>query len=508
MSSASRSTSIDVEELSQNIREQIRRRSGLFSGQGSQSGVGGAGVPFPAELTESLRSLSAEAESLRSQVETGEPAPVSVTLRTRFGALIKRRLYRFLWWQSHQIRALVDIVSRQSRETSRAIDALFQTTRDAQRLVSDGETRLRQLESAQLRLQAAEIERNVKYGPAQLETDMASLRRELSEVSDALKLAEARLADQVRGDNALREQELGELRQRVSELAQQAQVETAQKEQMAARLSELGLSTHQTKATLSVQDRRLTLLIEEARKRLPEPLSEDQLRGMIAHHSDHRYDSLYVAFEDIFRGSREEIKARQSVYISFLKEHGIGSTAMLVLDLGCGRGEWLEVLSEHNLSGRGVDRNETMVECCKSAGFEAVQDDSIAYLSTLPDAALGAVTSFHMIEHLPFEVTLTLVDEALRVLKPGGVLILETPNPHNVLVGASTFHLDPTHLKPLPSPMLRFFVEARGFCDVHVRELHPYPATVRLPDDGKGLANRLNDYLYGPQDYAVIGRKP
>jgi O-antigen chain-terminating methyltransferase len=113
-----------------------------------------------------------------------------------------------------------------------------------------------------------------------------------------------------------------------------------------------------------------------------------------------------------------------------------------------------------------------------------------------------------MVEHMPFDTILTLVDEALRVLKPGGILILETPNPQNILVGSYTFHFDPTHLKPLPSPMLRFFVEARGFCHVQVRDLHPYPETVRVPDDGKGVAARLNDYLYGPQDYAVIGKKP
>jgi O-antigen chain-terminating methyltransferase len=113
-----------------------------------------------------------------------------------------------------------------------------------------------------------------------------------------------------------------------------------------------------------------------------------------------------------------------------------------------------------------------------------------------------------MVEHLPFEATLALVDECLRILRTGGILILETPNPKNILVGAHAFHFDPSHLKPLPSPMLRFFVEARGFCDVDVWELHPYPEAVRFPDDGKGIANRLNDYFYGPQDYAVIGRKP
>jgi O-antigen chain-terminating methyltransferase len=148
-----------------------------------------------------------------------------------------------------------------------------------------------------------------------------------------------------------------------------------------------------------------------------------------------------------------------------------------------------------------------MVERCKALGLPVAQGDSLLYLSSFPDASLGAVTAFHMVEHMPFDVVLTLVDESLRVLKPGGLLILETPNPANLQVGAFSFHLDPTHLKPLPSPMLRFFVEGRGFCDVHVKELHPYPEVVRFADDGRGVASRLNDYFYGPQDYAVIGRK-
>jgi SAM-dependent methyltransferase len=296
--------------------------------------------------------------------------------------------------------------------------------------------------------------------------------------------------------------------QATTALTQRLDAETAQKDQTAARVSELGLYTYQTRTSLSMQDRRLALFMEEARKRLPGPLAQDQLQGMVSHDTQHRYDSLYAAFEDVFRGSREDIKTRQSVYLPLLKAHAIGAPVMPVLDLGCGRGEWIELLGEHGLEVRGVDSNDVMVERCKSLGLPVLQDDALSYLGSLPDACIGAVTSFHMVEHMPFDVIMTLIDESLRVLKPGGILILETPNPANLLVGAYTFHFDPTHLKPLPGPLLRFAVEARGFCDVHVRELHPYPEAVRLADDGRGVASRLNDYLYGPQDYAVIARRP
>jgi O-antigen chain-terminating methyltransferase len=296
--------------------------------------------------------------------------------------------------------------------------------------------------------------------------------------------------------------------QKIDELAQRLEAEAAQRDQMAIRLSELGVSTQATRATLSIQDRRLALFIQEARKRLPQPFTDDQLQKIVTQHNSNRYDSLYAAFEDVFRGSRDEIKTKQSVYLPLLREHEIGSPKMPILDLGCGRGEWLELLKEGGLQASGIDCNETAIQYCKSAGFDVIYGDALSSLGTLRDTSIGAVTSFHMIEHLPFEVTLALIDEALRVLKTGGILILETPNPQNMLVGAHTFYLDPTHLRPLPSAMLRFFVEARGFCNVQVRELNPYPASMRLADDGRGLASRLNDYLYGPQDYSVIGQKP
>jgi SAM-dependent methyltransferase len=458
-----------------------------MSGNASRTNIE---APQPTQLADTLRSISDEIEALNSEIETGEPVPQPLTLSGRMGFWIKRRLYRLLWWQSYQSKTLAALVARRVREEMKVIDALSQSTQEihtlllqCERHIHDSENRLRQIQSAHL------------------QTACASLRQELSEVKNALNLAESRMADQIRSESATSIQKIGELAQRV-------ETEAAQKEQIAARLSELGLWTDRTKAALNIQNSRVALLIEAARTRLPNPSIDERLQDMVKNHTDHKFDSLYVTFEDVFRGSREEIKARQSVYLPLLKEHGIGSTAMPILDLGCGRGEWLELLREHGLQARGLEQNEIMIEQCKFRDLDVIQGDALSYLSTLPEACMGIVTSFHMVEHLPFEITLTLIDETLRVLKPGGILILETPNPQNVLVASNTFHLDPTHLKPLPSVMLRFFVEARGFCDVQVRELHPYPETVHFPDDGKGVANRLNDYFYGPQDYAVIGRKP
>jgi SAM-dependent methyltransferase len=216
---------------------------------------------------------------------------------------------------------------------------------------------------------------------------------------------------------------------------------------------------------------------------------------------------LYAEFEDIFRGPTEQIKQRLQVYIPLLREAQLGSPDAAVLDLGCGRGEWIQLLTGHGFSARGIDRNPVMVRRCVDIGLQVSEVDALTHLRSLPPASLGAITSFHMIEHLAFETVLAIVDEALRALRPGGLLILETPNPHNLMVGAETFWIDPTHLHPIPSQTLRFFVEARGFRQVEIWDLQPYPEAERLPH-APGLAEWVNQRFYGPRDYSVIGRRP
>jgi O-antigen chain-terminating methyltransferase len=274
-----------------------------------------------------------------------------------------------------------------------------------------------------------------------------------------------------------------------------------------ARVVDLERSTLQLKANLIRQERRITMLLEEARKRLPKPLDQEQLQ-IIADEAKDFLDALYVAFEDQFRGTRQDIKARLLVYLPIIKEAKLGTEEMPILDVGCGRGEWLELLQEEeDARAWGVDLNRVLVEGCRLRGLEVVQGDVIAYLHSLPDASLGAVTGFHIIEHLPFEVLIQLLDETVRVLKSGGLAIFETPNPENVLVGSHTFYLDPTHRNPLPSATVKFLAEARGLCRVEVLNLHPYPEALRVTEAGLEVAKQFNEYFYGPRDYAVVAWK-
>jgi O-antigen chain-terminating methyltransferase len=146
-----------------------------------------------------------------------------------------------------------------------------------------------------------------------------------------------------------------------------------------------------------------------------------------------------------------------------------------------------------------------MAEQCRERRLEVTESDGITHLRSLPDASIGAVTGFHIVEHLSFELLIQLLDETVRVLKPGGLAIFETPNPHNLLVGSANFYTDPTHRNPLPSPTLKFLAEARGLCRIEVINLHPFPEAFHVV--GSEVAERFNEYFYGAQDYAVMGWK-
>ncbi len=220
---------------------------------------------------------------------------------------------------------------------------------------------------------------------------------------------------------------------------------------------------------------------------------------------DHGLDALYLEFEDRARGSRLDIKERQSVYLPLLAETGAGTVDRPVLDLGAGRGEWLELLKENGFEASGVDLNAVMVGLCQELELDCVEGDALVCLKALPNESLGMLSGFHIIEHLPFEMFVALLDEAMRVLAQGGLILLETPNPANVLVGSHTFYMDPTHRNPMPSEMVRIIAEARGFAEVEIRTLHPASGQFQAQDTD--LAAQLDALFYGPQDYAVIGRK-
>jgi len=257
--------------------------------------------------------------------------------------------------------------------------------------------------------------------------------------------------------------------------------------------------------------RRFGLLFDDVRDRLPGAMDGGRLKHLAAEES-HRLDEMYASFEEHFRGAREDIANRARHYLPIVADAHAGSDDAPVLDLGCGRGEWLSLLRDNGMQACGVDLNQVFLADCRAQGLNVVDSDALNYLRELPDASIGAITSMHLVEHLPLETVINLIDESFRVLGPGGVIALETPNPENLLVGSHYFYLDPTHRNPLPPVLLQWLVQSRGFVDVQIDRLSEgrgEPEIYPVPDDVPGAEqiNKFVSLVCQPPDYAVVARK-
>jgi SAM-dependent methyltransferase len=237
----------------------------------------------------------------------------------------------------------------------------------------------------------------------------------------------------------------------------------------------------------------------------PSPLSErgDHDRSPMAVEFD------YAGFEERFRGSEEEVRERQRAYLDYFQDR------QPVIDLGCGRGEFLQLMREAGLRARGVDVDTDMVLLCREKGFDVTAADAEALLTALPDDSVGGIFAAQIIEHLAPARVISLVQLCQRKLSPGGVLVMETPNPTCLTVFADSFYKDPSHIRPLHPDMMQFLFETTGFEKVELRFSAPVSAGAGVPPLDAPAANReqfneglerLNRLLYGFQDYAIIGR--
>ena len=211
---------------------------------------------------------------------------------------------------------------------------------------------------------------------------------------------------------------------------------------------------------------------------------------------------FYRAFEDCHRGSRELIRERQHIYVPFIKPLKAIYPERKALDLGCGRGEWLEILVKYGFLPLGVDLDSGMLEACHELGLPVQLGDALSILKSLPDESQTVVSGFHIAEHLPFEDLKVLVAEALRVLKPAGLLILETPNAENLVVGAQNFYLDPTHERPIPHLLLGFLTEYSGFKRSKLLRMQEPPSLV-----GNGPVDLMSVLGGASPDYAIVAQK-
>jgi len=274
---------------------------------------------------------------------------------------------------------------------------------------------------------------------------------------------------------------------------------SALERQLAETKSRLQMERWTRQKAFAEFDRRLTL------RGLEPPLATPVAAAVPSTSAQSFSESFYFLLEERYRGTREEIKKRLLVYRNDLRAArdrvGIGAP---VVDIGCGRGELLELLAEDGFKAIGVDTNDMQLDIARRHGGAVIHSDAFAYLRSLADHSVLAVTGIHIVEHIPFPDLARLMQEVVRVLKKGGVAIFETPNPRNVIVGSTNFWFDPTHIRPLPPEVMDLLLETVGFPHLETRPLHPFHTLDHMVKDRK-IDQDVATLLFGPQDYAIIG---
>jgi SAM-dependent methyltransferase len=238
----------------------------------------------------------------------------------------------------------------------------------------------------------------------------------------------------------------------------------------------------------------------------------------------HALSHTYVGFEDQFRGSSADIRGRLADYLPIFEnaaDLSAGASPKAdVLDIGCGRGEFLELLRERGVRARGIDLNEAMVAVCRSRGLEATIADALSYLSDQPDGSLGGLFAAQVVEHLEPPYLTRLLETAFHKLRPGSPIVLETINPACWFAFFESYIRDITHVRPLHPDTLKFLLVANGFQQVEIRyrapypehdKLQPVPAAAPLVDIAETLnanVEKLNRLLFTYLDYAAVARRP
>ena len=454
---------IDIDKLESQVKWDARRYAYLWLGSDSLRPMTEAEPdPAPADLSESIAAAAAF-----SNVESP-----TYTLQ-RYGPPLR-------WLASAAARTVLYlariITHAQTHFNYRAIAAL-----DTSRLQIESLDKSQQRLSGILSWLSAEV--------PHLGDSLEGSRSDQADLANRLTVLESRMtqADKERVDHG------GELEKfRTLLPALQAELEAAT------------LKLGQQAARISLQERLLQELgrpVMEAEAVPPAAVARDTSGDDLA--------GLYMVFEDHFRGSREAIRERLGEYLPLVDQClENGAADELVVDLGCGRGEWLELLGERGIKARGIDSNAGFLSQCEESGLDVVGSDVLEYLSALPDASVAVVSGFHIIEHLEFDVMVRLIDQARRVLREDGLALFETPNPRNLIVGACNFYADPTHVRQVFPELLEFVMQSRGFRSVELRYLNPHPPEQRLSsDEAPILAGQLNDLLSCARDFAVVARK-
>ena len=272
-----------------------------------------------------------------------------------------------------------------------------------------------------------------------------------------------------------------------------------------------GKLLEQAEEEMRVLRQRVAAQAKAGEARLPVPPS-DHTKNVLSSASP---TLDYFRFEQLFRGTEEDIRGRQSFYLPFFRGR------KNVLDLACGRGEFLELMRDLQVPARGVDLDRDMAGRCQEKGLDVVSADVFHYLGSVPEGSLDGIFCAHFLEHLPPEAYVELISQCVGKLAPGGVLAIETPNPECLATFSQTFYLDPTHRQPIPPALLRLLFAESGLTQISTHTLSPASANLpvlpllaskvleadRLRAWNEAVT-RFNETYFGGMDYAVIGYRP
>ena len=506
----------DAQDMMENIREKIRRRqpdgadvSGVrretvCSPEDDRTGDAGVAdldrIPLPDRSKDRvIRDCRSEADR---QFDTAMGCPVDSDRFGLLGSLAKRIVRKIIWFYiavQRDFNALIvrilNTVCQKLDDTVAVVDRLVDRTN---RLTEMMREQVEGSERQEHERRLSEMERRAdELGKAQevLGQEQETLRQELATreeaLSEGIHSVERRVEETASRQEVLgREQET--LRQELeSRVAEYTEMHSEAVYGLGEQLEGLG-------GTIRALDERLERMDGEIQKQT-------------------FVDPKYFVFEDRFRGSSEEILERQRRYVQYF------SRCSNVLDIGCGRGEFLDLLRESDIGGYGVDVQEDMVLFCRKKGLRVVKASAVSHLASIEDKALDGVFMAQVAEHLVPSDLIALIGSAYRAMKFGTHLVIETINPSCVYALVKTFYLDLSHVKPVHPQTLAFLLESNGFRDVAVEYLTPVSPEFSLEkleesrlssEELKAFVgtynsavDKLNSLLYTHQEYAIVARK-
>ncbi len=223
-------------------------------------------------------------------------------------------------------------------------------------------------------------------------------------------------------------------------------------------------------------------------------------------------DMDYFLFESLYRGSRDEIKERQKIYLKYFMNKNS------ILDIGCGKGEFIELLLENGINAEGIDIDKDNINYCVDRGLPVKQGEALEYLAKCNDNSLGGIFMGQVIEHLTPADLIVLIRLARKKLQADAYFIAETINPQCLMVYIESFYMDPTHTKPVHPLTVKFLVESEGFIDTDILYMSPVSDDFKIPglefeenckniNEFNAAISRFNDLMYGNRDYAIIAKR-